>query len=121
MVGIMTTTTALQATTAGAPFEVAEIPLRELRDDDVLIDIKFAGICHSDIHQVREEWGKAIFPMTPGHEIAGVVSAVGAGVTRHKVGDRVGVGCMVDSCGECEFCKDGQEQDRKSTRLNSSH
>ncbi|HEY9566272.1 MAG TPA: NAD(P)-dependent alcohol dehydrogenase [Nocardioides sp.] len=106
----MTTTTALQATTAGAPFEVAEIPLRELRDDDVLIDIKFAGICHSDIHQVREEWGKAIFPMTPGHEIAGVVSAVGAGVTRHKVGDRVGVGCMVDSCGECEFCKDGQEQ-----------
>src|SRR3546814_11883972 len=85
MVGIMTTTTALQATTAGAPFEVAEIPLRELRDDDVLIDIKFAGICHSDIHQVREEWGKAIFPMTPGHEIAGVVSAVGAGVTRPKV------------------------------------
>ncbi|MDT0202974.1 NAD(P)-dependent alcohol dehydrogenase [Nocardioides sp. AE5] len=106
----MTTTTALQAASAGAPFEVTQVPLRDLRDDDVLIDIKYAGICHSDIHQVREEWGKAIFPMVPGHEIAGVVAAVGPGVTRHKVGDRVGVGCMVDSCGECEFCKDGQEQ-----------
>ncbi len=106
----MPTTTALQAPTAGAPFEVAEVPVRDLRDDDVLIDVKYAGICHSDIHQVREEWGSAIFPMTPGHEIAGVVSAVGGGVTRYKVGDRVGVGCMVDSCRECEHCKDGQEQ-----------
>ncbi|KRF19988.1 alcohol dehydrogenase [Nocardioides sp. Soil797] len=106
----MPTTTALQAATAGAPFEVAEVPVRDLRDDDILIDIKFAGICHSDIHQVREEWGKAIFPMVPGHEIAGIVAAVGDGVTKHKVGDRVGVGCMVDSCGECEYCKDGEEQ-----------
>lgn len=106
----MPTTTALQAATAGAPFEVAEVPVRDLRDDDILIDIKFAGICHSDIHQVREEWGKAIFPMVPGHEIAGVVSAVGSAVTKHKAGDRVGVGCMVDSCGECEYCKDGEEQ-----------
>lgn len=106
----MPTTTALQAPSAGAPFEVAQIPVRELRDDDILIDVKYAGICHSDIHQVREEWGKAIFPMTPGHEIAGVVSAVGSAVTRHRIGDRVGVGCMVDSCGECEHCKDGQEQ-----------
>ncbi|KQY57268.1 MULTISPECIES: NAD(P)-dependent alcohol dehydrogenase [unclassified Nocardioides] len=105
-----TTTTALQAASAGAPFEVAEVPVRDLRDDDILIDIAYAGICHSDIHQVREEWGKAIFPMTPGHEIAGVVSAVGSGVTKHKIGDRVGVGCMVDSCGECEYCKDGEEQ-----------
>lgn len=106
----MITTHALVTPSAGAPFEVRKIEHRDLRDDDVLIDISYAGICHSDIHQGREEWGKAIFPMVPGHEIAGVVSAVGAGVTRHKVGDRVGVGCMVDSCGECEYCKDGQEQ-----------
>jgi uncharacterized zinc-type alcohol dehydrogenase-like protein len=105
----MTTTHALVTPSAGAPFEVREIEHRDLRDNDVLIDIEFAGICHSDIHQGREEWGKAIFPMVPGHEIAGVVSAVGEGVTRHKVGDRVGVGCMVDSCGECEYCKNGQE------------
>lgn len=106
----MTTTASLVVASAGARFEQRQMPQRELRDDDVLIDIAFAGICHSDIHQAREEWGSAIFPMVPGHEIAGVVKAVGGGVTRHKVGDRVGVGCMVHSCGECEFCKDGQEQ-----------
>ena len=76
----------------------------------MLIDIKFAGICHSDIHQAREGWGEAIFPMVPGHEIAGVVSEVGPGVTKYQVGDRVGVGCLVDSCRECENCKAGQEQ-----------
>jgi D-arabinose 1-dehydrogenase-like Zn-dependent alcohol dehydrogenase len=106
----MITTPALVTPAAGAPFEVREVEHRDLRDDDVLIDIEFAGICHSDIHQGREEWGTAIFPMVPGHEIAGVVAAVGSAVTRHRVGDRVGVGCMVDSCGECEYCKDGQEQ-----------
>ena len=106
----MIATPALVAPGAGAPFEVRTVEHRDLRDDDILIDIAFAGICHSDIHQVREEWGSAIFPMVPGHEIAGVVSAVGDGVTRYQVGDRVGVGCMVDSCGECEFCKDGEEQ-----------
>ena len=106
----MISTPALVAPSAGAAFEARTVEHRDLRDDDVLIDIKFAGICHSDIHQVREEWGSAIFPMVPGHEIAGVVSAVGDGVTKYKVGDRVGVGCMVDSCGECEFCKDGEEQ-----------
>jgi uncharacterized zinc-type alcohol dehydrogenase-like protein len=106
----MSRTAALSTASAGAPLTATTIERRELRDDDITIDIAFAGICHSDIHQVREEWGSAIFPMVPGHEIAGVVSAVGDGVTRHKVGDRVGVGCMVDSCGECEFCKDGQEQ-----------
>jgi D-arabinose 1-dehydrogenase-like Zn-dependent alcohol dehydrogenase len=105
----MITTHALVTPSAGAPFEVRQVEHRELRDDDVLIDIEYAGVCHSDIHQGREEWGKAIFPMVPGHEIAGEVSAVGSAVTRHKVGDRVGVGCMVDSCGECEYCKDGQE------------
>src|SRR3954447_2101226 len=103
-------TPALVTDAAGAPLKPALIERRALRDDDVLIDVKFAGICHSDIHQVREEWGEAIFPMVPGHEIAGIVSAVGSSVTKYKVGDRVGVGCMVDSCGECEFCKDGEEQ-----------
>ena len=106
----MSTTHALIAASAGAALEPGTIERRDLRDDDVQIDVKFAGICHSDIHQVREEWGQAIFPMVPGHEIAGIVSAVGPGVTRYQVGDRVGVGCMVDSCGECEFCKDGEEQ-----------
>jgi uncharacterized zinc-type alcohol dehydrogenase-like protein len=106
----MTTTPSLVAESPGAPFVQRDMPQRELREDDVLIEIAYAGICHSDIHQVREEWGKAIFPMVPGHEIAGTVSQVGPGVTGVKVGDRVGVGCMVDSCGECEFCKDGFEQ-----------
>ncbi len=105
----MSRTAALSAPSAGAPLEATTIERRDLRDDDIRIDIRFAGICHSDIHQVREEWGTAQFPMVPGHEIAGVVSAVGDGVTKYKVGDRVGVGCMVDSCGECAQCKDGHE------------
>ncbi|MFB9240818.1 NAD(P)-dependent alcohol dehydrogenase [Massilia antarctica] len=69
--------------------------------DDVAIDIKFCGVCHSDIHQARDEWGGATFPMVPGHEIAGVVTAIGANVTKFKVGDHVGVGCFVDSCTKC--------------------
>lgn len=74
---------------------------REPNADDVVIDIKFAGICHSDIHTVRNEWKNAVYPIVPGHEIAGIVSAVGSAVTRFKVGDRVGVGCFVDSCVGC--------------------
>ncbi|NHZ44278.1 NAD(P)-dependent alcohol dehydrogenase [Massilia aquatica] len=74
---------------------------RAPRADDVAIDIKFCGVCHSDIHQARDEWGGATFPMVPGHEIAGVVTAVGADVTKFKVGDHVGVGCFVDSCTTC--------------------
>ncbi|MER5440235.1 NAD(P)-dependent alcohol dehydrogenase [Streptomyces sp. NPDC002790] len=105
-----TTVAAYAAPSAKAPLERTTIERRTVGEHDVLIDIKFAGICHSDIHQVREGWGEAIFPMVPGHEIAGVVEAVGAGVTKFKVGDRVGVGCMVDSCGECEPCKTGFEQ-----------
>ena len=104
------TVPALLAPTPGAPFERGTIERRELGEHDVLIDIAYAGICHSDIHQAREEWGKGIFPMVPGHEIAGVVSAVGSGVTKHAVGDRAGVGCFVDSCRECEMCLAGQEQ-----------
>ncbi|MFB7595962.1 NAD(P)-dependent alcohol dehydrogenase [Streptomyces sp. NPDC056160] len=106
----MTTVAAYAAPAAKAPLERTTIERRAVGEFDVLIDIKFAGICHSDIHQAREGWGQAIFPMVPGHEIAGIVSEVGPGVTRYAVGDRVGVGCMVDSCRECENCAAGLEQ-----------
>ncbi|MFC8091548.1 NAD(P)-dependent alcohol dehydrogenase [Streptomyces sp. NPDC057301] len=106
----MTTVAAYAAPAAKAPLERTTIERREVGEFDVLIDIKFAGICHSDIHQAREGWGEAIFPMVPGHEIAGIVSEVGSGVTKYRVGDRVGVGCLVDSCRECENCKAGLEQ-----------
>ena len=105
-----TTVPALLTRSAGAPFERATIERRDLGERDVAIDIAYAGICHSDIHQVREEWGSAIFPMVPGHEIAGIVSAVGSGVSKHAVGDRVGIGCFVDSCRSCDPCLAGEEQ-----------
>jgi uncharacterized zinc-type alcohol dehydrogenase-like protein len=95
---------------AKAPFERTTIERRDPGPHDVLIDIAYAGICHSDIHTAREEWGEVSFPLVPGHEIAGVVSAVGSEVTRHAVGDRVGVGCMVDSCRECDNCRAGEQQ-----------
>jgi alcohol dehydrogenase (NADP+) len=82
---------------------------RELRDHDVAIEIKYCGICHSDIHQARDEWGGAIFPMVPGHEITGVVTAAGRGASKYKVGDKVGVGVLVDSCRTCVECKSGLE------------
>jgi alcohol dehydrogenase (NADP+) len=106
----MAPTPALSAPSAGAPFDTTTIARRDLGEHDVLIDIKFCGICHSDIHQVKDEWGGSIFPMVPGHEIAGVVAEVGSGVQKLSLGDRVGVGCLVDSCGECEYCKAGEEQ-----------
>ncbi|MFD5797335.1 NAD(P)-dependent alcohol dehydrogenase [Streptomyces diastatochromogenes] len=106
----MTTVAAYAAPAAKAPLERTTIERRAVGEFDVLIDIEFAGICHSDIHQAREGWGTAIFPMVPGHEIAGVVSEVGTGVTKYAVGDRVGVGCLVDSCRECENCVKGLEQ-----------
>lgn len=96
-----------QAKAALSPFDFQR---REPGPRDVLIDIKYCGICHSDIHQVRDEWGRSLFPMVPGHEIVGHVEKVGAHVTKFKVGDSVGVGCMVDSCRECGSCKDGLEQ-----------
>ncbi len=83
---------------------------RELRDNDVLIDIKYCGICHSDIHQVNNDWGGSLYPMVPGHEIVGVVKKVGVKVTRYKEGDAVGVGCLVDSCQDCMSCKENLEQ-----------
>jgi uncharacterized zinc-type alcohol dehydrogenase-like protein len=106
----MGTVRALAVPSAGAAVEPSTVERRDPRADDVVIAIRFAGICHSDIHQAREEWGPAIFPMVPGHEITGVVSAVGDAVTKFAVGDRVGVGCFVNSCGACEACAAGEEQ-----------
>ncbi len=92
---------ALSSKTSLVPFTFER---RDPRDHDVVIDIKFSGICHSDIHQARNEWGGSMYPMVPGHEIAGVVRAVGAKVTKHHVGDHVGIGCFVDSCRTCAHC-----------------
>jgi len=98
---------AADAGSALAPFSVER---RAPRADDVAIDILYCGVCHSDIHQARDEWGGSIFPMVPGHEIVGRVSAVGDAVTGFKVGDAVGVGCFVDSCRQCAQCQSGEEQ-----------
>ena len=95
---------------AKAPLEPFTFDRRDLLDQDVALDIYYAGICHSDIHQAREEWGPAIFPMVPGHEIVGRVTAVGSAVTKFKVGELIGVGVFVDSCRKCESCKKGLEQ-----------
>jgi len=92
------------------PFKLTPIERRDLKPHDVLIEIKFAGICHSDIHTARGDWGPVHYPLVPGHEIAGIVTQVGSEVTRYAAGDRVGVGCMVDSCGECVNCHKGEEQ-----------
>ncbi len=100
----------LAALNNGAALTPFTFTRRDLRDHDVAIDIKFAGICHSDIHQVKEDWGAARFPMVPGHEIAGVVSAIGSSVTKFKVGDLIGVGVFIDSCRDCTSCNQGLEQ-----------
>ncbi|MFI1653691.1 NAD(P)-dependent alcohol dehydrogenase [Streptomyces sp. NPDC020472] len=106
----VTTVPAYAAPAANAPLERTTVPRRPVGEHDVLIEIKYAGICHSDIHQATNGWGEGIFPMVPGHEIAGIVAEVGPGVTKFKAGDRVGVGCFVDSCRECEYCLRGLEQ-----------
>ncbi|MFQ6342345.1 NAD(P)-dependent alcohol dehydrogenase [Campylobacter sp. VTCC 70190] len=93
-----------------AKFTPFEFSRHSVGERDILIKIHFAGICHSDIHTARSEWGETTYPCVPGHEIAGEVIAVGAGVSKFKVGDYAGVGCMVNSCGECEACKLSQEQ-----------
>lgn len=95
--------------TSSSAFKPFALSRRDPGPHEVLIDIKFCGICHSDLHAARNEWGGQPFPCVPGHEIAGVVAKVGPGVTAYKVGDRVGVGCMVDSCGECDACRQGLE------------
>ncbi|OBJ01213.1 alcohol dehydrogenase [Mycobacterium sp. 1165196.3] len=106
----MSTVSAYAATSPTAPLTKTTIERREPGPHDVAIDIKFAGICHSDIHTAKGEWGTPSYPLVVGHEIAGVVTAVGSAVTKHKVGDHVGVGCMVNSCGQCRSCQAGLEQ-----------
>ena len=91
-------------------FTPYEFKRHAVGDNDVLIDILYAGICHSDLHHAWEDWRKETYPMVPGHEIAGRVVQIGKNVTKFKVGDYAGVGCMVDSCGECEHCEKGEEQ-----------
>lgn len=93
-----------------APLAPFTIERRALRDDDVAIEIHYCGVCHSDLHVARNDWGSTRYPIVPGHEIVGKVTAVGASVSRVAVGDEVGVGCMVDSCGDCAACHDGVEQ-----------
>jgi uncharacterized zinc-type alcohol dehydrogenase-like protein len=106
----MLTVNAYVATSAAESLTPTTIDRRDVGPHDVLIDIKYCGICHSDIHYARGEWGESHYPVVPGHEIAGIVAEVGSEVTKHAVGDRVGVGCMVDSCGECPSCRKGEEQ-----------
>jgi uncharacterized zinc-type alcohol dehydrogenase-like protein len=98
---------AQDAKTALAPWSFQR---REVEADDVQINILYCGVCHSDLHQIRNEWGGSLFPMVPGHEIIGRVSKIGNKVKKFKVGDLAGVGCMVDSCGECDNCHHGLEQ-----------
>jgi alcohol dehydrogenase (NADP+) len=98
------------AKTAGGVLTAWDFQRRALRDDDVLIEVLYTGICHSDIHQARGEWGPLPYPFVPGHEIAGRVVRVGKKVTRFKAGDHAGVGFISDSCGECENCTEGHEQ-----------
>jgi uncharacterized zinc-type alcohol dehydrogenase-like protein len=105
-----TTVKSFAAATATSPLGPLDIQRRDPGPNDVVIDILFSGVCHSDIHTARNEWHGTTYPVVPGHEIVGKVLAVGASVKHFKVGDPVGVGCMVGSCGECENCKDGEEQ-----------
>jgi len=98
------------AQSAGSELSHFEFDRRDLAKHDVALDISYAGICHSDIHQVAEEWGPALFPMVPGHEIAGIVTSVGSGVTKFAVGDKIGVGVFVDSCRTCSSCVKGLQQ-----------
>lgn len=95
------------ATVKTAPLVPFEFERREIGINDVLLDIAYAGICHSDIHQVREDWGPSLFPMVPGHEIVGTVTAIGSSVSKFAVGDLIGVGVFIDSCRECEQCRAG--------------
>lgn len=106
----MLTVNAYAAPSATGDLVPTTIERRDVGAHDVLIEIKYAGICHSDIHTVRGDWGPQTYPLAPGHEIAGIVTEVGSAVTKHAVGDRVGVGCIVNSCGECANCQAGEEQ-----------
>src|ERR1700704_6369646 len=106
----MIATKGFAAQTSIAPLAPFNFSRREVGAKDILIDILYCGVCHSDIHQVRDEWGGSIFPMVPGHEIVGRVTNVGHQVEAFKVGDLAGVGCFVDSCRTCVNCEAGLEQ-----------
>lgn len=106
---LMTISKAYAALDAKTPLVPFEFERRAVENTDVKLDIVYSGICHSDIHQARSEWGPALYPMVPGHEIVGRVTEVGPGVKKFKVGDLVGVGCLVDSCRQCASCKDDLE------------
>lgn len=106
----MNKTHAYAAQNAQSPLAPFELERRGLREHDVHIEVMFCGVCHSDLHQARNEWGNSIYPVVPGHEIVGRVTEVGAAVTRYKTGDLVGVGCLVDSCRTCASCQEGLEQ-----------
>ena len=106
----MTKSKAYGAQTAASPLAPLEIERRPLGPDDVQIEILYCGVCHSDLHTARNEWKNTIYPSVPGHEIVGRITAVGDQVTKFKVGELAGVGCMVDSCGHCPSCHEGEEQ-----------
>ena len=106
----MSATKAYGAQSATTPIVPLTIERREPKPHDVQIEIKYCGVCHSDLHTARNEWGMTVFPIVPGHEIVGVVTAVGSHVKKYKVGDTAAIGCLVDSCRECDNCKDGLEQ-----------
>jgi len=106
----MTKTRGYAALSAGADLSPFEFQRRSLREKDIGFKIDYAGICHSDIHQVREEWGSALFPMVPGHEIVGTVTEVGSKTSKFKVGDAIGVGVFIDSCRKCVNCTKGLQQ-----------
>ncbi|SEK10482.1 NAD(P)-dependent alcohol dehydrogenase [Paraburkholderia diazotrophica] len=106
----MTTTHAYAATDAQSKLAPFEFQRRELREHDVHIEVLFCGVCHSDLHQARNEWKNTIYPVVPGHEIVGRVTKVGPQVSKYKAGDLVGVGCLVDSCRICASCQEGLEQ-----------
>ena len=107
---IMIKTKSYAGFSADTPLKFHEFNRRDLGDYDIHIKIQYCGVCHSDIHSVRGEWGGAVYPLVPGHEIVGTVEQVGAKVSRYKPGATVGVGCMVNSCGQCQPCKDHKEQ-----------
>lgn len=106
----MLPTKAYAALNEKTPLEPFEFDRRDVGQNDILIEILYCGVCHSDIHQARGEWGNSTFPMVPGHEIVGKVAKIGAKVTNYKVGDLAGVGCFVDSCRTCPSCSSGEEQ-----------
>ncbi|PZP50597.1 MAG: NAD(P)-dependent alcohol dehydrogenase [Pseudopedobacter saltans] len=105
------------ATDKNNPLKLWNFERRAVGDNDILIEIKYSGICHSDIHTIRGHWGDQVYPQVPGHEIAGIVTAIGKNVTKFKVGDQAGVGCMVVSCMQCESCKNGEEHHCETTGM----